>query len=288
MKNLGDFQDMKARGEKIVMITAYDYPTARLAEEAGMDVLLVGDSLGMVVLGYDSTVPVTMADMIHHTRAVCRGARDSFIITDMPFMTYHVSPAQALENAGRLVQEGGCHGVKVEGGAEIAEQVRAMVRAGIPVCGHVGLTPQSVTALGGYKVQGKSADAARKLLDDCLALQEAGAFMIVLECIPAQVGELISEKLGLPTIGIGAGPACDGQVLVFHDTLGLFERFVPKFVKQFANLGSAARDGLSAYARDVRAGAFPGIEHSFSMKAEELTRVYGETADTGTTARNSF
>lgn len=279
MKNLGDFRLMKEGGEKIVMMTAYDYPSARLAEEAGMDVLLVGDSLGMVVLGYDSTVPVTMADMIHHTRAVCRGATKSFILTDMPFMSYHISPAQALENAGRLVQEGGCHGVKLEGGAEIADQVRALVRAGIPVCGHVGLTPQSVTALGGYKVQGKSAEAARKLLDDCLALQDAGAFMVVLECIPAQVGELLSSKLSVPTIGIGAGAACDGQVLVFHDTLGLFERFVPKFVKQFARLGAAAREALSAYAQDVRSGTFPDPEHSFSMNEVELSRIYGQGSD---------
>lgn len=279
MKNLGDFRSMKERGEKIVMMTAYDYPSARLAEEAGMDILLVGDSLGMVVLGYDSTVPVTMADMVHHTRAVHRGAKDSFILTDMPFMTYRVSSTQALENAGRLVQDGGCHGVKLEGGIEIADQVRTLVRAGIPVCGHVGLTPQSVTALGGYKVQGKSAAAARKLLDDCLALQDAGAFMIVLECIPAQVGDLVSGKLSVPTIGIGAGAACDGQVLVFHDALGLFERFVPKFVKQFAQLGSAARDGLAAYARDVRTGTFPGPEHSFSMQAEELSRIYGPAAE---------
>jgi 3-methyl-2-oxobutanoate hydroxymethyltransferase len=279
MKNLGDFRLMKEGGEKIVMMTAYDYPSARLAEEAGMDVLLVGDSLGMVVLGYDSTVPVTMADMIHHTRAVCRGATKSFILTDMPFMSYHISPAQALENAGRLVQEGGCHGVKLEGGAEIADQVRALVRAGIPVCGHVGLTPQSVTALGGYKVQGKSAEAARKLLDDCMALQDAGAFMVVLECIPAQVGELLSSKLSVPTIGIGAGAACDGQVLVFHDTLGLFERFVPKFVKQFARLGAAAREALSAYAQDVRSGTFPDPEHSFSMNEVELSRIYGQGSD---------
>lgn len=278
MKNLGDFRLMKERGEKIAMMTAYDYPSARLAEAAGLDVLLVGDSLGMVVLGYDSTVPVTMADMIHHTKAVCRGARASFILTDMPFMSYHISPAQALENAGRLVQEGGCHGVKLEGGAEIVDQVRALVRAGIPVCGHVGLTPQSVTALGGYKVQGRSAEAARKLLDDALALQDAGAFMIVLECIPAQVGELVSRKLAVPTIGIGAGAACDGQVLVFHDALGLFERFTPKFVKKFAALGAAAKDGLDNYLQDVRAGVFPGAEHSFSMNEDELSRIYGDAA----------
>lgn len=276
MKTLNDFQRMKKDGQKIVMLTAYDYPSARLAEGAGVDVVLVGDSLGMVVLGYDSTVPVTMADMIHHTRAARRGARDTFLITDMPFLTYQVSPAQALENAGRLVQEGGCEAVKVEGGEEIAPQVRALVRAGIPVCAHIGLTPQSATALSGYKVQGRTAEAARKLLHDALALEEAGAFMIVLECIPVQVAEMIGKRLSIPTIGIGAGAACDGQVLVFHDTLGLFERFVPKFVKQFDTLAVKARDALGSYAAEVRSGAFPGPEHTFSMQEEELQRIYGE------------
>jgi 3-methyl-2-oxobutanoate hydroxymethyltransferase len=276
MKTLNDFQRMKKDGQKIVMLTAYDYPSARLAEGAGVDVILVGDSLGMVVLGYDSTVPVTMADMLHHTRAARRGARDTFLITDMPFLTYQVSPAQALENAGRLVQEGGCEAVKVEGGEEIASQVRAMVRAGIPVCAHIGLTPQSATALSGYKVQGRTAEAARKLLHDALALEEAGAFMIVLECIPVQVAEMIGKRLSIPTIGIGAGAACDGQVLVFHDTLGLFERFVPKFVKQFDTLAVKAREALGSYADEVRSGAFPGPEHTFSMKEEELQRIYGD------------
>lgn len=276
MKTIGDFQQMKKSGEKIVMLTAYDYPSARLAQEAGIDVILVGDSLGMVVLGYDSTVPVTMADMVHHTRAARRGARDTFMLTDMPFLTYQISPAQALENAARLVQEGGCEGVKVEGGEEIAPQVRALVRAGIPVCGHIGLTPQSATALGGYKVQGRTAEAAQKLLHDALALEEAGAFMIVLECIPSQVAELISKKLSIPTIGIGGGAACDGQVLVFHDTLGLFERFVPKFVKQFETLGAKAKEALALYAGEVRSGAFPDEAHSFSMSEEQLRRIYGD------------
>lgn len=276
MKTLNDFQRMKKDGQKIVMLTAYDYPSARLAEGAGVDVILVGDSLGMVVLGYDSTVPVTMADMLHHTRAARRGARDTFLITDMPFLTYQISPAQALENAGRLVQEGGCEAVKVEGGEEIAPQVRALVRAGIPVCAHIGLTPQSATALSGYKVQGRTAEAARKLLHDALALEEAGAFMIVLECIPVQVAEMIGKRLSIPTIGIGAGVACDGQVLVFHDTLGLFERFVPKFVKQFDTLAVKAREALGSYAEEVRSGAFPGPEHTFSMKEEELQRIYGD------------
>jgi 3-methyl-2-oxobutanoate hydroxymethyltransferase len=276
MKTISDFLQMKKNGEKIVMLTAYDYPSGRLAEQAGIDIVLVGDSLGMVVLGYDSTVPVTMADMIHHTRAARRGAKDTFMLTDMPYLTYQISTAQAMENAARLVQEGGCEGVKIEGGEEIAPQVRALVNAGIPVCGHIGLTPQSATALSGYKVQGRTAEAATKLLNDALALEAAGAFMIVLECIPAQVAELISKRLSIPTIGIGGGAACDGQVLVFHDTLGLFERFVPKFVKQFETLGVKARDALGAYAAEVRSGAFPDDAHSFSMNEEQLQKIYGE------------
>ena len=277
MKTLNDFLQMKKSGEKIVMLTAYDYPSALLAQESGVDIVLVGDSLGMVVLGYDSTVPVTMADMIHHSRAARRGAKDTFMITDMPFLSYQISPAQALENAGRLVQEGGCEAVKVEGGEEIAPQVRALVRAGVPVCAHIGLTPQSATALSGYKVQGRTAEAAAKLLKDALALEEAGAFMIVLECIPVQVAELISKRLSIPTIGIGAGVACDGQVLVHHDTLGLFDRFTPKFVKRYETLGAKARDALAAYARDVRDGVFPGPEHTFNMNESEVQRIYGDS-----------
>ncbi|KAF5041091.1 3-methyl-2-oxobutanoate hydroxymethyltransferase [anaerobic digester metagenome] len=276
MKTLNDFLRMKKDGEKIVMLTAYDYPSARLAEEAGVDVILVGDSLGMVVLGYDSTVPVTMADMIHHTRAVRRGAGKTFVVTDMPFLSYQISPAQALENAGRLVQEGGCEAVKVEGGEEIAAQVRALTRAGIPVCAHVGLTPQSATALSGYKVQGRTAEAANKLLRDALALEEAGAFMIVLECIPVQVAQLVTGRLSIPTIGIGAGAACDGQVLVWHDTLGMFDRFTPKFVKKFETLGVKAREAVEAYASEVREGTFPGPEHTFTMNEAELKRIYGD------------
>ncbi|MGE4442814.1 MAG: 3-methyl-2-oxobutanoate hydroxymethyltransferase [Desulfomicrobium sp.] len=275
MRTISDFLRMKKDGEKIVMLTAYDYPSARLAQEAGVDVILVGDSLGMVVLGYDSTVPVTMADMVHHSRAVRRGAKDTFMLTDMPFLSYQISPAQAMENAARLVREGGCEGVKVEGGEEISAQVRALTGAGIPVCAHIGLTPQSATALSGYKVQGRTAEAARKLVRDAQALEEAGAFMIVLECIPAQVADLIGRKLSIPTIGIGGGAQCDGQVLVFHDTLGLFERFVPKFVKQYETLGAKARQALGEYASEVRSGAFPDAAHSFSMNEEQLQRIYG-------------
>ncbi|MDY0275729.1 MAG: 3-methyl-2-oxobutanoate hydroxymethyltransferase [Desulfomicrobium sp.] len=275
MKSLTDFQALKAAGEKIVMMTAYDYPSARLSQEAGVDIILVGDSLGMVVLGYDSTVPVTMADMIHHSRAARRGAPETFFLTDMPFLTYQISTAQALENAAQLVQDGGCEGVKVEGGVEIAEQVYALVRAGIPVCGHVGLTPQSATALGGYKVQGRNAETAKKLLNDALALEEAGAFMLVLECIPAPLAKLVSKRLSIPTIGIGAGNHCDGQVLVFHDAVGLFDRFTPKFVKRFATLGAQGHEGLARYCQEVRSGAFPAAEHSFTMDEEELKHLYG-------------
>lgn len=278
MKTLADFRRAKEAGEKIVMMTAYDYPGARVCEEAGVDILLVGDSLGMVVLGYDSTVPVTMDDMIHHTRAVRRGARDTFVLTDMPFMSYQVSSAQALENAARLVQRGGCEGVKVEGGADIVPQVRDLVRAGIPVCGHVGLTPQSVTALGGYKVQGRTVEAAKKLLDDVLALEDAGVFMVVLECIPALLADLLGGRLHIPTIGIGAGPACDGQVLVYHDALGLYDRFTPKFVKRFETLGARAREGVAEYVREVREGTFPSAEHGFTMEETVLRTLYGDGA----------
>lgn len=270
MRSLTDFRMLKQSGEKIVMVTAYDYPSAHLCQESGVDIILVGDSLGMVVLGYDSTVPVTMSDMIHHSRAARRGAPETFMLTDMPFLTYQISSAQALENAARLVQEGGCEGVKVEGGAEIAEQVQAMVRAGIPVCGHLGLTPQSATALGGYKVQGRTSAAAKKLLQDALALEDAGVFMLVLECIPAPLAKLITERLSIPIIGIGAGNHCDGQVLVFHDLLGLFERFTPKFVKRFADLNVQGREGLIKYCQEVRSGIFPAPEHSFTMNEDEL------------------
>lgn len=275
MKTLADFTQAKHDTTKLVMLTAYDYPSACLAQEAGADIILVGDSLGMVVLGYDSTVPVTMEDMIHHTKAVRRGAAKTFLITDMPFMSYHSLP-QALKNAARLVQAGGCQAVKVEGGQEIVPQVQALVQAGLPVCAHIGLTPQSVTALSGYKVQGRTAQAARKLIDDAKALEQAGAFMLVLECIPTQVAEHITSQVTMPTIGIGAGAACDGQVLVFHDVLGLFDRFTPKFVKQYATLGKIAQHALAQYTQDVRTGAFPGPEHSFTLHEDEVQRLYGK------------
>ena len=251
------------------MLTAYDYMTATVVEQAGIDALLVGDSLGMVVLGYETTLPVTMADMLHHCKAVARGARSPLLIGDMPFMSYQVSVEESVRNAGRFLQEGGMDAVKLEGGRERADAVRAITSAGIPVMGHIGLTPQSVAQFGGFVAQGKTAEAARKLVEDALALQEAGCFSIVLEAVPAQLAELISSKLDIPTIGIGAGVGCDGQVLVIHDMLGLFDRFTPKFVKQYAQLYSPMVAALESYRDDVIAGQFPADEHAFAMKDEE-------------------
>jgi len=256
--------DMKKHGEKIAMVTAYDFPFARLADQAGADVLLVGDSLGMVVLGFDNTLPVTLAHMLHHTQAVTRARPQAMVVADMPFMTYQVSPEEALRNAGRLVQEAGAEAVKLEGGAAIAPMVAAIARAGIPVMGHLGLTPQSVHQLGGYRVQGRGADAAARLQSDARALKDAGCFAIVLEAVPAALAREVTAVLEVPTIGIGAGKFCDGQVLVLHDLLGLFAEFVPRFVKQYADLGAAARTALQAYVTDVRSGRFPGDEHTYS------------------------
>jgi 3-methyl-2-oxobutanoate hydroxymethyltransferase len=262
----------KARGEKITMITAYDYPTARMVDKAELDMILVGDSLGMAVLGYDSTVPVTMEDMIHHTRAVMRGTKRAFVLTDMPFMSYQVAVEQAVRNGGRLLKEGGCEGVKLEGGREIVPQVEGLCRAGIPVCAHIGLTPQTATNLGGFKVQGRDAASARALVEDAVALQEAGAFMIVLECVPDILAREITSRLSIPTIGIGAGRECDGQVLVFHDLIGLFDRFTPKFVKQYGQIQEKIVEALHRYGEEVANGTFPGPEHTFSMDEEEAQR----------------
>ncbi|MBW1734898.1 MAG: 3-methyl-2-oxobutanoate hydroxymethyltransferase [Deltaproteobacteria bacterium] len=262
-----------AEGRKITMMTAYDYPTATLIDQAGIDTILVGDSLGMVVLGYDSTVPVTMEEMLHHSKAVCRGAGHCFVIGDMPFMSYQVSVEKAVENAGRFIKEAGCEGIKLEGGSEMAHVVRAISDAGIPVCAHIGLTPQSATKLSGFKVQGKDAEGARKLVDSAKDLAAAGAFMIVLECIPGQVASMITDELNIPTIGIGAGRYCDGQVLVYHDLVGLFERFTPKMVKQYINLAPRIREALVQYREEVEKGIFPGPEHSFLMKPEEADRL---------------
>lgn len=260
-------------GQKITMMTAYDYPTASLVDQAEMDTILVGDSLGMVVLGYESTVPVTMEEMLHHCKAVHRGAKQSFVIGDMPFMSYQVSVEKAVENAGRFIKEAGCESVKLEGGSEMAHVVKAIVAAGIPVCAHIGLTPQTATKLSGFKVQGKDAEGARELVNSAKDLEEAGAFMIVLECIPDQVASRITNELNIPTIGIGAGKYCDGQVLVYHDLVGLFERFTPKMVKQYINLAPQIREALIQYREEVEKGIFPGPEHSFAMSVEEAEKM---------------
>ncbi|MDA8234823.1 MAG: 3-methyl-2-oxobutanoate hydroxymethyltransferase [Clostridia bacterium] len=265
---------MKEEGQKITVLTAYDYSMAKILDEAEIDVLLVGDSLGMVMLGYDSTLPVTMEEMLHHVKAVTRAASRSMVIADMPFLSYHLGLIESLRNAGRLIQEGGVQAVKLEGGQEVAETVAAMVKAGIPVMGHLGLTPQQVNQLGGYFVQGKDEGAARKILDDALALEEAGVFSIVLECVPAPVAELITAKVKVPTIGIGAGPHCDGQVLVTHDILGLYNDITPKFVKQFASVHELIKQGLQQYKDEVRKGIFPESRHSYGMAEEELKKLY--------------
>jgi 3-methyl-2-oxobutanoate hydroxymethyltransferase len=272
-KTIPDFMKAKETGEKITMLTAYDYPSARLAEAAGIDVILVGDSLGMVVLGYESTVPVTMEEMLHHAKAVRRGAPQTFIVVDMPFMSYSTLEL-ALHNAGRLIKEGGADAVKLEGGEDFSEVVQALSKAGIPVVGHIGLTPQTATQLGGYRVQGKDLESARKLSRDALALEKAGIFMLVLELIPAQVSAHIRTELSIPTIGIGAGAECDGQVLVFHDVLGLFDRFVPKFVKQYALLGDQARQAIRKYHQEVKKKEFPAPEHIFNLADEVADKLY--------------
>lgn len=265
---------MKQTGRRVAVLTAYDYPTARFLDEAGADVLLVGDSLGMVVLGYDTTIAVTLADMIHHTRPVVRAAQRALVVTDLPFMTYQISPEEALRSAGRVMQEAGAHAVKLEGGAAMAPTVQRLVAAGVPVMGHIGLTPQSVHALGGYRVQGRTAEAAERLLADAGALAAAGAFAIVLELVPAPLARLITREVGVPTIGIGAGADCDGQVLVTHDLLGLYAGQVPRFVKRYADLAPTVQDAVTRYIREVRDGSFPGPEHSFTMDESLLARLY--------------
>ena len=260
-----DVAEMKARGEKIPMVTAYDYTTAKVVDQVGIPLLLVGDSLGMVVLGYESTVSVTMEDMLHHVKAVTRGAKNSMVIADLPFMTYHLDPTQALSNAGRLIQEGGASSVKLEGGERMAETTRRIVECGIPVMGHIGLTPQSVNGLGGYRVQGRGREEAEQLLKDALALEQAGAYAVVLEMVPAPLACVISKRLTIPTIGIGAGAGCDGQVQVIHDMLGLFTDFVPKHTRQYAHLADVMAAALTRYAEEVRDGSFPSAKESFKM-----------------------
>ncbi len=258
---------MKEQGQRIVALTAYDYLFAKILEEAGVDIILIGDSLGQVVLGYESTIPVTLDEMIHHASAVRRGAPDAFLVLDMPFLTYQVSPEEALRNAGRAMKESGVQAVKVEGGdAETCRTVTRLVNAGIPVMGHLGLTPQSVHVLGGYRVQGRGKDAADRILNESVALQEAGCFAVVLELVPADLARDVTGTLTIPTIGIGAGPDCDGQVLVLYDALGLNTGFQPRFLKRFAELGESARTGVDAYIREVRDGRFPDSEHSFDSQ----------------------
>jgi 3-methyl-2-oxobutanoate hydroxymethyltransferase len=266
-------QGMKGSGEKVVMVTAYDYPTARAVELSGLEAILVGDSLGMVVLGYDSTIPVTMEDMLHHTRAVMRGVETVHVVADLPFMSYQVSDEQALTNAGRLMKEGGADAVKLEGGRAMASRIEAIVRAGIPVMAHIGLTPQASAALGGFKVQGRSLDAARGMIEDALAVEAAGAYAVVIEAVPRQLARIITAKLSVPTIGIGAGADCDGQVLVNGDLLGSFDRFSPRFSKQYANTLDVMRTAFGAFAADVRAGEFPAHEHGFAMSREVLAEL---------------
>lgn len=275
MKSTTYFQKMKRENEKIAMLTAYDYPSAKLAEQAGMDLILVGDSLANVVLGLDSTIPVTMEDMIHHGKAVRRGAKDTFMLIDMPFMSYHLSIRDTLNNGARLMQETGANGVKLEGGDDVIDHIRALTKAGVPVCAHLGLTPQSVGVLGGYKVQGKDTEAARKLLEDAKKCEEAGAFILVLECVPKQIAKEISKSLKIPTIGIGAGVDCDGQVLVFHDVVTYGVERLAKFVKPYANLNVEVEKGLKDYISEVKQEAFPTDAYSFTMKEEELQGLYG-------------
>ncbi|PYZ99181.1 3-methyl-2-oxobutanoate hydroxymethyltransferase [Alteribacter lacisalsi] len=279
MKSTADFRTMKQNGEKIAMVTAYDAPSAKHAETAGIDLLLVGDSVGMTALGYDSTVPVTMEDMILHTRAVRRGAIGTFTVADMPFMSYHGSLDLALGNACRLMQEGGAHAVKVEGGNEVLDVIHALTRAGVPVTAHLGLTPQSAGVIGGYKVQGKTAEQAGKLIREAKKAEEAGAFMLVLECVPLQVAERVRDGLSIPVIGIGAGRNTDGQVLVWHDLIGYSGTRVPKFVKKFADLAPEIEKALRDYKDEVKAGAFPEEGHSFFMDDEEVGALYSQAGE---------
>ena len=265
-KNVADIRKMKGTGQRITMLTAYDASFARLLESSGVDMLLVGDSLGMVVLGYDSTVPVTMDEMLHHSKAVRNGAPNTLIVGDMPFMSYQVSIPEAITNAGRFMKEAGSDAIKLEGGLEVCDTVLALDQAGIPVMGHIGLTPQTAGKLGGYTVQGKDLESAKAQLEAAKALEEAGAFAIVLECVPAPLAQLISEQISIPTIGIGAGAGCDGQVLVTHDLLGMFEKFTPSFVKQFTHLAPSIKEAVQVFVQEVKDGEFPGEEHSFSMK----------------------
>ena len=275
MKNtVTTLQKQKINGDKITMLTCYDYSTAKLIEQAGIETVLVGDSLGQVVLGYPDTISVTMEDMIHHTAAVSRGLENAFLIADMPFMSYQTSEYDALVNAGRLMKEGHANAVKLEGGVKRRSTIEKIVSAGIPVCAHIGLTPQSVNALGGFKIAGKSEEAAKNLLEDAKAVEEAGAFMVVLECVPAALAKKITESISIPTIGIGSGADCDGQVLVYQDMLGMFTDFVPKFVKHFSNVGQVMTEAFEEYSNQVKAKQFPAAEHTYKIEEEIIEKLY--------------
>jgi 3-methyl-2-oxobutanoate hydroxymethyltransferase len=267
---INQIKEMKQKGEKIVMLTAYDYSTAKIVDQVGVPLILVGDSLGMVVLGYENTIPVTMEEMLHHTRAVVRGTEQALVIGDMPFMTYHISVEDALRNAARFIQEGGCQAVKLEGGVTVAEKVKRIVECGIPVMGHIGLTPQSINQFGGHRAQGKTPEAAVRILEDAKALEQAGVFSIVLETVPAPLASLITERVSVPTIGIGAGPGCDGQVQVINDMLGSFTDFVPRHAKQYVKLADIIRGAVTEYYNEVRAGDFPTKKHSITMDESVL------------------
>lgn len=269
-KTVATFKDAKNNNEKLSMVTSYDYSMAKLVDEAGIDGILVGDSLGMVTLGYENTLAVTVDDMIHHTKAVSRGAKNALIVADMPFLSYHISIEESIKNAGRLIKEGNAHCVKLEGGIEIIDKVEAIIKAQIPVMGHIGLTPQSINMFGGFKVQGKTINQIQKLIDDAKALEEAGAFAIVLECVPEKIAKIITETVSIPTIGIGAGKYCDGQILVVNDMLGMYSDFTPKFVKQYKNLKEDINEAISDYITDVKKGTFPEEKHSFKINEKIL------------------
>lgn len=266
---------MKEDKQKISMLTAYDYPTAKLLDDAQVDGILVGDSLGMVVLGYEDTTQVTMEDMLHHVKAVSRGVKNSLLIADMPFLSYHLGIEKAVYNAGRFIQEGKAQAVKLEGGKEVVEEIKAIIKAGIPVMGHIGLTPQSIHNLGGYYVQGKTEEQAKKLIEDAKILERAGVFAIVLELVPAEIASIISTQIAIPTIGIGAGAGCDGQILVTHDLIGLYQGAIPKFVKQYCEVGKSIEGAVNSYNKDVKAGLFPREEHSFHAQTDTIKKLYG-------------
>ncbi len=273
-KSVLTFRNAKQKNERLTMLTAYDYSTAKLIDASGIDSVLVGDSLGMVMLGYEDTLSVTMEDMIHHTKAVARGVKDAFIVSDLPFMSYQTSVYDAVVNAGRLIKEGRAQAVKLEGGLEVCPQIKAIVEASIPVMAHLGLTPQSVNAFGGFKVQGKDEEAARSLIEQAKAVEAAGAFAVVLECIPAKLAELITKSISIPTIGIGAGNGCDGQVLVYQDMLGLYSDFTPKFVKRYAEIGPQMENAIEDYISEVKSGAFPAAEHTFALSDAVIEKLY--------------